>query len=227
LVTIKMDWIMRKYILIVAVAVASFFAYSCNSGTIDREEVPVPTVRLVPLVLNSGVSVKTSLDADGSSVNWTSGDHIAVIDNVEYSAVRDFDAESVNGTSATFVGSVAEGTEQFYAVYPLDCVTGANESSISVTLPSAQNPASGTFAEELNISVASGSKSPGVEDVNNVYKDLECYTDILNELYYYVQNKCLPPYSSCPKEIIKNQEAKNLQEWERYLLWIDYKESSL
>ena len=163
-----MDWIMRKYILIVAVAVASFFAYSCNSGTIDREEVPVPTVKLVPLVLNSGVSVKTSLDADGSSVNWTSGDHIAVIDNVEYSAVRDFEAESVNGTSATFVGSVAEGTEQFYAVYPLDCVTGANESSISVTLPSAQNPASGTFAEELNISVASGSKSPGIEDVNNV-----------------------------------------------------------
>lgn len=163
-----MDWIMRKYILIVAVAVASFFAYSCNSGTIDREEVPVPTVKLVPLVLNSGHSVKTSLDPNGSSVNWTSGDHIAVIDNVEYSAVRDFEAESVEGSSATFVGSVAEGTEQFYAVYPLDCVTGANESSISVTLPSAQNPASGTFAEELNISVASGSKSPGIEDVNNV-----------------------------------------------------------
>ena len=159
---------MKKYILIIAVAIASLFAYSCTSGSIDREEAPVPAVKLVPLVLNSGVSVKTSLDADGSSVNWTSGDHIAVIDNVEYSAVRDFEAESVNGTSATFVGSVAEGTKQFYAVYPLDCVTGANESSISVTLPSAQNPASGTFAEELNISVASGSKSPGVEDVNNV-----------------------------------------------------------
>ena len=163
-----MDWIMRKYILIVAVAVASFFAYSCNSGTIDREEVPVPAVKLVPLVLNSGHSVKTSLDPNGSSVNWTSGDHIAVIDNVEYSVVRDFEAKSVNGTSATFVGSVAEGTEKFYAVYPFSSVTTADESSIDAVLPSVQNPVSGTFAEEHNISVASGSKTSSVEAVDGV-----------------------------------------------------------
>ena len=159
---------MRKYILIVAVAVASFFAYSCNSGTIDREEVPVPTVKLVPLVLNSGHSVKTSLDPNGSSVNWTSGDHIAVIDNVEYSVVRDFEAKSVNGTSATFVGSVAEGTEKFYAVYPFSSVTTADESSIDAVLPSVQNPVSGTFAEGHNISVASGSKTSSVEAVDGV-----------------------------------------------------------
>lgn len=159
---------MRKYILIVAVAVASFFAYSCNSGTIDREEVPVPAVKLVPLVLNSGHSVKTSLDSNGSSVNWTSGDHIAVIDNVEYSVVRDFEAKSVNGTSATFVGSVAEGTEKFYAVYPFSSVTTADESSIDAVLPSVQNPVSGTFAEEHNISVASGSKTSSVEAVDGV-----------------------------------------------------------
>ena len=159
---------MRKYILIVAVAVASFFAYSCNSGTIDREEVPVPAVKLVPLVLNSGHSVKTSLDPNGSSVNWTSGDHIAVIDNVEYSVVRDFEAKSVNGTSATFVGSVAEGTEKFYAVYPFSSVTTADESSIDAVLPSVQNPVSGTFAEEHNISVASGSKTRSVEAVDGV-----------------------------------------------------------
>ena len=159
---------MRKYILIVAVAVASFFAYSCNSGTIDREEVPVPAVKLVPLVLNSGHSVKTSLDPNGSSVNWTSGDHIAVIDNVEYSVVRDFEAKSVNGTSATFVGSVAEGTEKFYAVYPFSSVTTADESSIDAVLPSVQNPVSGTFAEEHNISVASGSKTSSVEAVDGV-----------------------------------------------------------
>lgn len=159
---------MRKYILIVAVAVASFFAYSCNSGTIDREEVPVPAVKLVPLVLNSGHSVKTSLDPNGSSVNWTSGDHIAVIDNVEYSVVRDFEAKSVNGTSATFVGSVAEGTEKFYAVYPFSSVTTADESSIDAVLPSVQNPVSGTFAEGHNISVASGSKTSSVEAVDGV-----------------------------------------------------------
>lgn len=158
---------MKKYILIIAVAIASLFAYSCTSGSIDREEAPVPAVKLVPLVLNSGVSVKTSLNSDGT-VSWSDNDQIAVIDNVEYSEVRDFEAQSVEGSSATFVGSVADGTEQFYAVYPLDCVTGANESSISVTLPASQNPTPGTFENNLNISVASGSKSPGVEAVNGV-----------------------------------------------------------
>ena len=158
---------MKKYILIIAIAISSLFAYSCTSGSIDREEAPVPAVKLVPLVLNSGVSVKTSLNSDGT-VSWSDKDQIAVIDNVEYSVVRDFEAKSVNGASATFVGSVADGTKQFYAVYPLDCVTGANESSISVTLPASQNPTPGTFENNLNISVASGSKSPGVEEVNGV-----------------------------------------------------------
>lgn len=158
---------MKKYILIIAVAIASLFAYSCTSGSIDREEAPVPAVKLVPLVLNSGVSVKTSLNSDGT-VSWSDKDQIAVIDNVEYSEVRDFEAQSVEGSSATFVGSVADGTEQFYAVYPLGSVTAADKSSISVTLPASQNPTPGTFENNLNISVASGSKSPGVEEVNGV-----------------------------------------------------------
>ena len=158
---------MKKYILIIAVAIASLFAYSCTSGSIDREEAPVPAVKLVPLVLNSGVSVKTSLNSDGT-VSWSDKDQIAVIDNVEYSEVRDFEAQSVEGSSATFVGSVADGTEQFYAVYPFGSVTAADKSSISVTLPASQNPTPGTFENNLNISVASGSKSPGVEEVNGV-----------------------------------------------------------
>lgn len=157
---------MKKYILIIAVAIASLFAYSCTSGSIDREEAPVPAVKLVPLVLNSGVSVKTSLNSDGT-VSWSDKDQIAVIDCMN--EVRPFSSSiSEDRTSATFKGKVADNTEQFYAVYPFGSVTAANESSISVTLPASQNPTPGTFENNLNISVASGSKSPGVEEVNGV-----------------------------------------------------------
>lgn len=157
---------MKKYILIIAVAIASLFAYSCTSGSIDREEAPVPAVKLVPLVLNSGVSVKTSLNSDGT-VSWSDKDQIAVIDCIN--EVRPFSSSiSEDRTSATFKGNVADGTEQFYAVYPLGSVTAADKSSISVTLPASQNPTPGTFENNLNISVASGSKSPGVEEVNGV-----------------------------------------------------------
>ena len=157
---------MKKYILIIAVAIASLFAYSCTSGSIDREEAPVPAVKLVPLVLNSGVSVKTSLNSDGT-VSWSDKDQIAVIDCIN--EVRPFSSSiSEDRTSATFKGNVADGTEQFYAVYPFGSVTAADKSSISVTLPASQNPTPGTFENNLNISVASGSKSPGVEEVNGV-----------------------------------------------------------
>lgn len=157
---------MKKYILIIAVAIASLFAYSCTSGSIDREEAPVPAVKLVPLVLNSGVSVKTSLNSDGT-VSWSDNDQIAVIDRIN--EVRPFSSSiSEDRTSATFKGNVADGTEQFYAVYPFGSVTAADKSSISVTLPASQNPTPGTFENNLNISVASGSKSPGVEAVNGV-----------------------------------------------------------
>ena len=157
---------MKKYILIIAVAIASLFAYSCTSGSIDREEAPVPAVKLVPLVLNSGVSVKTSLNSDGT-VSWSDKDQIAVIDCIN--EVRPFSSSiSEDRTSATFKGNVADGTEQFYAVYPFGSVTAADKSSISVTLPASRNPTPGTFENNLNISVASGSKSPGVEEVNGV-----------------------------------------------------------
>jgi hypothetical protein len=71
-------------------------------------------------------------------------------------------------------GFVGEGTTDFYAVYPYSGAKGIDASNITVTLPSAQTSADGTFAEEHNISVAHGVKTPGEENVNGIKFDNVC-----------------------------------------------------
>ena len=155
---------MRKDIFRIAAAVLSFAAVSCTNDMIDNGGEVNQDVNLVPMILTSGPSVRTSLN--GSSVNWTADDVVAVYDR--NNQANRFAASSVDGSNAVFEGMVAEGTTDFYAVYPYDKAVKATDSEIIVTLPSDQTPAAGTFAEEHNISIASGVKVPGVEEVNGI-----------------------------------------------------------
>ena len=155
---------MRKDIFRIAAAVLSFAAVSCTNDIIDNNAEVNQEGNLVPMILTSGPSVRTSLN--GSSVNWTADDVVAVYDR--NNAANRFTALSVDGSNAVFEGMVAEGTTDFYAVYPYDKAVKATDSEIIVTLPSDQTPAAGTFAEEHNISIASGVKVPGVEEVSGI-----------------------------------------------------------
>lgn len=155
---------MRKDIFRIAAAVLSFAAVSCTNDMIDNGGEVNQDGNLVPMILNSGPSVRTSLS--GSAVNWTADDVVAVYDRNNQS--NRFTASSVDGSNAVFEGMVADGTTGFYAVYPYDKAVKATDSEIIVTLPSDQTPAAGTFAEEHNISIASGVKVPGVEEVNGI-----------------------------------------------------------
>ena len=136
-----------------AAAIAAM-AVSCQ-----KENIPTPVVETEPMVITAGVETKTSLGTDGKTINWTSDDVIAVFDfkNVK----NEFKTTAVNGASATFEGEVSAGTEQFYAVYPSNLANSASGSSLSVTIPTNQTPAAGTFAEEHNISVAKGVRPLG------------------------------------------------------------------
>ena len=154
-------------------ALAMTAAFSCSYEepyVAPEAEGTTPSDVLVPLTLSTGEMTRTSLD--GTSVNWTADDHIAVYDNVNYA--NDFAATSVDGSSAVFEGLVGEGTTDFYAVYPYSSAKGIDASNITVALPSEQTPAAGTFAEEHNISVAHGVKNPGVEKVNGIKFDNVC-----------------------------------------------------
>lgn len=155
---------MRKDIFRIAAAVLSFAAVSCTNDIIDSNAEVNQDGNLVPMILNSGPSVRTSLS--GSAVNWTADDVVAVYDR--NNQANRFTASSVDGSNAVFEGMVAEGTTDFYAVYPYDKAVKATDSEIMVTLPSDQTPAAGTFAEEHNISIASGVKVPGEEEVSGI-----------------------------------------------------------
>lgn len=162
-----------KKINIVLAALAMTAAFSCSYEepyVAPETEGTTPSDVLVPLTLSTGEMTRTSLD--GTSVKWTADDHIAVYDNVNYA--NDFAATSVDGSSAVFEGFVGEGTTDFYAVYPYSGAKGIDASNITVTLPSAQTSADGTFAEEHNISVAHGVKTPGEENVSGIKFDNVC-----------------------------------------------------
>ena len=162
-----------KKINIILAALAMTAAFSCSYEepyVAPETEGTTPSDVLVPLTLSTGEMTRTSLD--GTSVKWTADDHIAVYDNVNYA--NDFAATSVDGSSAVFEGFVGEGTTDFYAVYPYSGAKGIDASNITVTLPSAQTSADGTFAEEHNISVAHGVKTPGEENVSGIKFDNVC-----------------------------------------------------
>lgn len=162
-----------KKINIILAALTIVAASSCSyeEHSVTPEVVgPQPAEELVPLYLTTGEMTKTSLQ--GTTVNWTSDDEIAVFDNVNYP--NKFTATSVEGSSAVFEGLVGAGTTDFYAVYPHSSAKGIDASNITVSLPGAQTSAAGTFAEEHNISVAHGVKTPGEESVEGIKFDNVC-----------------------------------------------------
>ena len=158
-------------IILAALAIAAASSCSYEEHNVTPEVVgPQPAEELVPLCLTTGEMTKTSLQ--GTTVNWTSDDEIAVFDNVNYP--NRFTAVSVEGSSAVFEGLVGAATTEFYAVYPYSCAKSIDASNIIVTLPAAQTSAAGTFAEEHNISVAYGVKEVGEESVEGIKFDNVC-----------------------------------------------------
>ena len=158
-------------IILAALAIAAASSCSYEEHNVTPEVAgPQPAEDLVPLCLTTGEMTKTSLQ--GTTVNWSSDDEIAVFDNVNYP--NRFTAVSVEGSLAVFEGLVGAATTEFYAVYPYSSAKSIDASNITVMLPAAQTSAAGTFAEEHNISVAYGVKEVGEESVEGIKFDNVC-----------------------------------------------------
>ena len=148
-----------KAIKFISAALIVFGAASCikenitdNFQAFDQEPMTI-----------SNPETKTVLNSD-YSVNWTAGDEIAIYDNLGGKNIFTNSTESV----ATFSGNVTMGTTQFWGIYPAGLVESFNNGTAVITLPADQTPAAGTFAEDVNISIAQGSKIPGTELVENI-----------------------------------------------------------
>jgi hypothetical protein len=92
---------------------------------------------------------KTELVA-GNKVYWLSGDAISIFDGTTNERVETTDS----GESATFEVDLENGSP-WYALYPYDpnaVISGSG--NITTTLPAIQRAKAGSFADELNISIA-------------------------------------------------------------------------
>lgn len=129
-----------------------------------------PAPELVPLSISTGIQTKTVLS--GTTVNWTAADQIAVFDDLYYRNC--FDAVSVSGASAVFEGKVAAKTTEFYAVYPYAGAIKADKDNIYVNLPAEQGAVAGSFAEDMNISVAKGVKAAETDEADGLVFENAC-----------------------------------------------------
>ena len=118
---------------------------------------------LEPMTISTGSETKTTIS--GTDIHWTEGDAVTVFDNM--GGEHTFTAAAVNGSSASFTGSVNAGTTGFLAVYPAGNA-GISDGKLTVNILADQTSMTGSFAEEHNISVAKGVKVPGNETVEGV-----------------------------------------------------------
>lgn len=150
-----------KNIKLIIAALASFAALSCEKESLPQS---TPETDKIPLILTTGEDTKTSLQSDGA-IHWSTTDILAVFDNsLMGDNKNDFVVSAIsdaNHSSATFSGSVGSTTSVICAVYPyelaLSCEVGLSSHKIQVNLPSQQSAKAGSFAENLNISVAKAS----------------------------------------------------------------------
>ena len=190
---------MKKMSIIFA-ALGLFVAASCS--TVEMQPVVEPVRDLVPLSILSGekasqqAALKTTLS--GTEVHWTEGDAVAVFDKLNYK--NEFPSVAVSGSSARFEGQVENGTTEFYAVYPFSSALSADASNLYVNLPSDQTPVAGTFAEEMNVSVAAGSRTPGETEVTGlrfrnvcglIYFTVPARLNAVSEVVFKAENRAL------------------------------------
>ena len=91
---------------------------------------------------------------DGLDVHWTEGDQIALWDGSGAYQKFDVDAESINGSEATFKGPALVSGADYTAFYPLIAVESMNATSVNFNLPAEQTAKAGTFANQLAPSLA-------------------------------------------------------------------------
>lgn len=101
----------------------------------------------------SAPQTRTQLAA-GNEVHWTEGDQIALWDGSGEYQKFDVDAESIDGSEATFTGPALMSGADYTAFYPLIAVESMDATSVNFNLPAEQTAVAGTFASNLAPSLA-------------------------------------------------------------------------
>lgn len=162
---------MKKY-SIFAAALSLAAIVSCQKEISENQQTTItPEIELESITLCTGDS-QSKTSVSGNNIFWTADDKIDIFSNADgYSKAYPLSVSEVNinnRNAAKFIGEVVKGTTNFYAVYPSGFATVASTDLINITVPTNQTPKENSFGEEMNISVAEGTKTPGNPQVDGV-----------------------------------------------------------
>lgn len=135
---------MKKLYLLLAAATLMLASCMEENLTPDRPADGQVTIKAV------AADTKTLLD--GTDVVWENEDQIKVVVDADYMYAYDFDAVTVDGAAANFVGTIGQSEyDEAYAVYPASAVNVDNTTWVTHTLAETQT---GVVTSGMNLSSA-------------------------------------------------------------------------
>lgn len=138
-----------KTLRILTLAAAALISAACGNEDFLENNPGNEAAKPVLMTFTADVP-QTRTQLDGLNVHWTEGDQIALWDGP---TMREFTAETINGSEATFTGEATPGAN-YTAFYPLSAVVEKDGLTIHYTVPAEQTAVAGTFANQLAPSVA-------------------------------------------------------------------------
>lgn len=139
-----------KTLRILTLAAAVLTLAACGNEEFIENNPGNEAAKPVPMTFTAGMPQTRTQLAAGNEVHWTEGDKIALWDGP---TMREFTAETINGSEATFTGEATPGAN-YTAFYPLSAVVEKDGLTIHYTVPAEQTAVAGTFANQLAPSVA-------------------------------------------------------------------------
>ena len=136
-----------KTLRILTLAAAALISAACGNEDFLENNPGNEAAKPVPMTFTAGMP-QTRTQLDGHDVHWVEYDEIALWDGSEAYQKFMVDAESINGSKATFSGSAIPGAD-YTAFYPLIAVESMDATSVVFNLPAEQTPVAGTFANQL------------------------------------------------------------------------------
>lgn len=137
---------------ILSLAAAVLTLAACGNEEFIENNPGNEAAKPVPMTFTAGMP-QTRTQLDGRNVHWVEYDEIAIWDGSGAYQKFMVDAESINGSEATFTGTALPDAN-YTAFYPLVAVESMTSSSVTFNLPAEQTAVAGTFANQLAPSLA-------------------------------------------------------------------------
>lgn len=137
---------------ILSLAAAVLTLAACGNEEFIENNPGNEAAKPVPMTFTAGMP-QTRTQLDGLNVHWVEYDEIAIWDGSGAYQKFMVDAESINGSNATFSGTALPDAD-YTAFYPLIAVESMDATSVVFNLPAEQTAVAGTFANQLAPSLA-------------------------------------------------------------------------